>query len=95
MKNKHTPEIKTIKEMQLLPCAPDVCQECAVKHESWQAHNQQSLYYQYKFHREHSRWPTWADAIAHCPKDIQEQWKTKLIGLGKWSEFERKEKKNE
>ena len=28
--------------MTLLPCAPDVCQECAVKHEPWQAHNNQS-----------------------------------------------------
>ena len=58
----------------LLPCAKDVCQECAVKHEHWQAHNQQSMYYQYHFYGQYGRWPTWTDAIAHCPPSIQKQW---------------------
>lgn len=62
----------------LLPCAPDVCQECAVDHEPWQAHNQQSLYYQYHFYAKHGRWPTWEDAIAHCAPDIQDYWRKYL-----------------
>jgi len=70
--------------MTLLPCAPDVCQECAVKHETWQAHNKQSLYYQYKFYAKHERFPTWKDAVAHCPKEIREQWEAKLTELGQW-----------
>lgn len=93
MKNKHTLEIKTIKQMQLLPCAPDVCQECAVKHESWQAHNQQSLYYQFKFHSKNGRFPTWEDAIAHCTYDIRKQWKIELTELGKWTEIKPEDRK--
>ncbi len=76
--------------LRLLPCAPDVCQECAVKHEPWQAHNAQSLYYQYKFHAEHGRWPTWQDAVAHCSEDIREQWKRALTKIGKWPKEETK-----
>ncbi|MFA6321649.1 MAG: hypothetical protein WCY36_07330 [Candidatus Omnitrophota bacterium] len=74
--------------MTLMPCAPDVCQECAVKHEVWQAHNYQSIYFQYKFHAEHNRWPTWRDAIAHCPEDVQKQWREKLIAMGAWPKDE-------
>lgn len=50
------------------------CPECAVKHAPEQPHNQQSLTYQYKFYDLHGRWPTWADAMAHCPEDIKEFW---------------------
>jgi hypothetical protein len=68
--------------MFLLPCAKDVCQECAVDHEPEQPHNQQSLYYQYKFYAEHGRWPTWEDAMAHCSPEIQRLWKTELEKRG-------------
>jgi hypothetical protein len=69
--------IKTIdiaKEGKLMPCAPDVCQECAVKHDPDMPHNQQSLYYQYKFYQQHGRWPTWKDAMAHCTPGMQDAW---------------------
>jgi hypothetical protein len=56
----------------LMPCAPDVCQECAVKHEPGAPHNAQSLYYQYKFYGQHGRWPTWADAMAHCTDEVKQ-----------------------
>jgi hypothetical protein len=68
--------------MTLLPCAPDVCQECAVDHEPANAHNQQSLYYQYTFYAVHGRWPTWTDAIAHCHTHIQGQWVKALADRG-------------
>lgn len=64
--------------MALLPPPPDTCQECAVKHDPAQAHNQQSLFYQYQFYGKTGRWPTWADAIAHCSPEIQERWKIEL-----------------
>jgi len=70
------------KKLALMPCAPDVCQECAVKHEPDQPHNAQSLYYQMKFHGENGRFPTWMDAIAHCPKEVQEAWKKELRKKG-------------
>ena len=63
-----------IKDMKLLPPHPDCCQECAARHEWWMPHNQESLFYQYKFFQEHDRWPTWTDALAHCPDDVKEAW---------------------
>ncbi len=56
---------------KLFPPAPDVCQACAVNHEPEAPHNQQSLYYQYHFYADHGRWPTWNDAMAHCPENIK------------------------
>jgi len=73
--------IKTInlaKEGTLMPCAPNVCQECAVDHAPEMPHNQQSLYYQYKFYQQHGRWPTWEDALAHCAPEMQDAWKEAL-----------------
>ena len=69
--------IKTIdlaKEGTLIPCAPDVCQECAVKHDPDMPHNQQSLHYQYKFYKQNGRWPTWGDAMAHCTPGMRKSW---------------------
>jgi hypothetical protein len=68
--------------LNLMPCAPDVCQECAVKHDPEQPHNQQSLYYQYKFYAQHGRWPTWADAMAHCDREVREYWISALRERG-------------
>ena len=67
---------------RLMPCAPDVCQECAVKHDPSQPHNQQSLYYQYHFYAEHGRWATWADAMAHCSDYIRTIWTEELRKRG-------------
>lgn len=65
--------------MTMLPPRPDVCQVCAVDHAWDQPHNKQSLYYQYHFHAEHGRWPTWTDAMAHCTPEIQAAWRAGLI----------------
>lgn len=56
----------------LMPCASNVCQECAVDHPPEAPHNAQSLYYQYHFYAEHGRWPTWKDATAHCSDDVKQ-----------------------
>ncbi len=58
----------------LMPCAPDVCQECAKDHDPSWPHNQQSMYYQYKFYGQHGRFPTWADAMAHCSDELKQFW---------------------
>ena len=50
------------------------CQHCAVTHESDMPHNQQSLTWQYKYYNAHGRFPTWADAMAHCTSEVQEVW---------------------
>ncbi len=64
--------------LRLMPCGPDVCQECAVKHGPSMPHNRQSLYYQYHFYAQHGRWPTWADAMAHCTEDVKAIWTDEL-----------------
>ncbi len=66
----------------LLPCKPNVCQECAGKHRPNEPHNKNSLYYQYHFKAEYGRWPTWEDAIAHCEERIKKMWREELTKLG-------------
>ena len=75
-------ELPKVCGFSLMPCAPDVCQECATDHEPEMPHNQQSLYYQYKFYAEHGRWPTWADAMAHCSDKMKALWTAELTKLG-------------
>ena len=87
-------ELKQVGAFKLLPPRPDVCQTCATKHEPAQAHNAQSLYYQYAFFSEKGRWPTWADAIAHCTPEIQAFWKAELTKRNAWTEPEEKQKGN-
>lgn len=72
--------------MHLLPAPADACQECAVKHEPSFPHNRDSLFYQMHFRKEHGRWPTWADAIAHCDERAKPAIKALLEREGVWSE---------
>lgn len=72
--------------MLLLPPKPDVCPICAVDHPPDQPHNAQSLYYQYRFHGVRGRWPTWADAIAHCEAGVRQAWEERLRQRGAWTE---------
>jgi hypothetical protein len=66
----------------LLPAAPDTCPECAVKHEPEEPHNQQSLFYKYKFFNEYGRWPTWEDAMSHCSVEMKALWIAELAKEG-------------
>ena len=75
-------EIKQGKFFTLLPPAPNLCPECATKHDQDQPHNAQSFYYQFKFNQEHGRSPTWNDAMAHCSKKVKNYWKSHLEKLG-------------
>lgn len=72
--------------MLLLPPNADVCPVCAVDHPDDQPHNAQSLYYQYRFFATHGRWPTWADAVAHCTPELREAWETELRRRNAWTE---------
>ena len=65
--------------MTLIGRVPEgACPECAAKHSPEQPHNRDSLTYQYKFYDQHGRWPTWADAMAHCREDVKELWEHAL-----------------
>ena len=79
--------------MTLLPCATDKCQACAVDHTIDEPHNQQSLYYQYWFYGQTGRWPTWADAIAHCSPKVRKLWKQALTEKNVWNQPKRSEGK--
>ena len=66
--------MKHIQGMTLIGRTPEgTCPECAVKHDPEQPHNQDSLTYQYKFYDQHGRWPTWADAMAHCSDELKKE----------------------
>jgi hypothetical protein len=70
-------------KMFMLTNTPDgTCPDCAVAHDPEQPHNQRSLTYLYKFYYKHGRWPSWADAMAHCTKEIKDQWIAELAECG-------------
>lgn len=62
----------------LMPPPAGKCSQCAVAHEPEQPHDAQSPYYQYAFYAEHGRWPTWADALAHCSDEVYDRWRFAL-----------------
>jgi hypothetical protein len=68
-------------DVQLLGTLPGTCPECGLRHESDAPHDQQSLAYQYSFFDRHGRWPIWADAMEHCPRDVKGTWRERLAGL--------------
>lgn len=70
------------KQFMLFPPRPDLCQECAVKHEPEFPHNPDSLYYQTKFNMAHKRAATWHDAMAHCDRKMKAAWKKVLAEKG-------------
>lgn len=73
-------------DAMLLPPPEDTCQECAWKHTPEQPHNQQTMFWQYKFRQKRGRWPTWKDAVAHCTPAVQAHWEAALRKIGEWSE---------
>lgn len=70
-------------EVTILPPAnPNACGECAVIHTPEEPHNRDSLHYQYVVYQRTGRWPTWRDALAHCPPRIREMWTQLLTERG-------------
>ena len=74
------PKIKS--NFFLLPPSPYLCQACAVDHPIEDPHNRGSLYYQFKFHADHGRWPTWVDAMDHCDEKTKAEWSKELLAAG-------------
>ncbi len=77
-----------LKPLTLVGPAPDVCQVCGHGHEppspqpGTPPHNPQSLYWKIAFHREHGRYPTWEDALAHTGDDVHTAWREALANYG-------------
>lgn len=63
-----------MRPFKTLGVPPGTCEECAVKHEPDQPHNQQSLVYQYNFYDKHGQWPKWKDAMEHCTQEVKDKW---------------------
>lgn len=72
--------------MTLMPPKPGTCPVCATDHPETHPHNAQSMYYQYRFYGLRGRWPTWADAVAHCDEQIRTHCETFLRERGHWTE---------
>jgi len=73
---------KNLEPFLLMPAKNGTCHECATAHAPEQPHNQQSLFYQYKFYADNGRWPTWKDAMEHCSQDIKKFWTKELSQRG-------------
>lgn len=73
--------------MRLLPPAAHLCPICATAHDPTYPHNAVSMYYLIRFYGVRGRWPTWADAAAHCDPKMVRQWKQVMLEKGiKWTE---------
>lgn len=71
---------------QMLPAAEGLCPLCAYDHPPSRPHNAQSMFYQMRFRGAHGRWPTWADACAHCSSEIREITRQVIERKGAWIE---------
>lgn len=68
--------------MMLGRTPPGTCPICAVEHDPRLPHNKDSLAYQYKFYDQHGRFPSWADAMAHCDQTVKDAWIKELEARG-------------
>jgi hypothetical protein len=69
--NTATGEVeRSTSNFMLLPAPPGTCERCAVAHNPLLFHDQRSLHWQYDFYGRIGRWPTWADAAAHCEPEV-------------------------
>lgn len=71
-------------KLMLLPPAPGTCPVCAHPHAASQPHNAESIYYQYRFKFLRGRWPTWADALAHCTPTARRLWERAIRDKDRW-----------
>ena len=64
------------------PPLKGTCKVCGTRHTIIDGHNLQSLAYQSRFRAAYGREPTWADAVAHLPPDLQERWRKVVASMG-------------
>jgi len=69
-------------QVTILPPMPGACPVCAAEHDPAWPHNRDSLYYQMHFYQKHGRFPTWADAMAHCGPEMKDAWRAELLKKG-------------
>ena len=69
---------ESMEEIKVVPPSPGTCPVCATKHDPKEPHDRDSLYYQNSFRKRHRRFPTWADAMAHCEEGVKADFKKRL-----------------
>lgn len=60
----------------------EICPECKAVHAPTAPHNCFSTDYQKSFYEKNGRYPTWEDAMTHCPPDIKRVFRDELIRHG-------------
>jgi hypothetical protein len=68
-----------------MPPPKNGCPICAVQHPPDAPHDATSLYYLYRFRAARGRWPTWADALAHCKPQVRQYWEAELRRMDAWT----------
>ena len=51
-------------------------------HDAQDPHDRDSLYYQNQFYKQHKRFPTWSDAMAHCSEITKAVFRQRLERRG-------------
>ena len=72
----------SFEEIKIKAPGPGACKKCATIHKADQPHDRDSLYYQNWFRRRYKRFPTWADAMAHCSEETKAAFTTTLARRG-------------
>lgn len=72
----------SFEEIKIKAPRPGACKICATVHKPGQPHDRDSLYYQNWFRKRHKRFPTWADAMAHCTEDVKAEYTAILAKRG-------------
>jgi hypothetical protein len=75
-----------LRTVAFVPCDPDRCQVCGMRHHPSDPHVGRSVYYHVRFELVHGRSPTTADAVAHCPVEIRAAVRAEAELLGRWTE---------
>lgn len=66
----------------MLPAKAGNCEICNHDHPPRYPHHAQSVFYQMRFYYENGgRWPTWADAMAHCDDEMKAIWIRELEAM--------------
>lgn len=60
------------------PPKEGACPLCGELHGRGEPHNKNSLLYQHRFRRNHGRYPTWEDAMAHCSLTVKKRFCERL-----------------
>jgi len=67
--------LKDVVDMTMFEKAPEgACPLCGEKHIPNMPHNRNSPTYLLKFYDKYRRFPTWEDAMAHCPDEVKKYW---------------------